>query len=105
MSRTLTPDEIALCDQFQTFMRSLFVDGMTYVGVQAYGSRADFYGASVHDEYQAFASNPGGTIAENIQTALDAFSEAHPPEQTGEQLKAARIAHLREELAKLEQAA
>lgn len=105
MTRILTADEIALCDQFQAFMRSLFVDGMTYVGVTAYSSRHDFYGASVHDDHEAFAPSGFGTVAENIQACLNQFHAAHPPEKTADEIKAERIANLRAQLAKLEQAA
>lgn len=104
MTRILTADEIALCDQFQTFMRSLFVDGVTCVGVTAYASCGGFYGASIQDEYEAFSPERFGTVAENIQGALDAFAVVHPPEKTADEIKAYRIAKLREELAKLESA-
>jgi hypothetical protein len=97
----LTDAERDLCDRFEAFLKSLMTPAHSSVSVSYI---RNFVTASCQDGYQAYSGDydAGPSLADRLQSALDQHGANH---LNDEERRARRLADLRAELAKLEQAA
>lgn len=103
----LTPADIDICDQFEALLKRLVTgtDRMSSASA-SWISRNPSHAwpnASVQDAHEAFSGDfEHRTLASQLQNALAKFDAVH---LTDEERKAKRIAELKADLARLEQAA
>ncbi len=102
----LTDADLELCNEFQALLKRVVTgnDAMVHAGVGWIDrSGAPFPTADVQDEYRAYSSDYElRSIGLQLQNAIDQFRAENPSE---EERKAKRIAELKADLARLEQAA